>query len=137
MTRDEMVTLTQYVKALCPQQAVDRYTPIVWHDVIGHLEFAECREAAVAVSRERAFIAPCDIIAEIAARRSAEQPHSNACRSGDCAACRSLSWCMCACHPRAVRALTSPPSPSRPALQREPGEPVALADAMRFIERPP
>lgn len=110
-----MVTLTRYIKALCPQQAIDGFTPIVWHDVLGHLELAECREAAIAVSRRQPFIAPAELVAEIAAKRSVGMPHSNACREGDCRECR-VSWCNCTCHPAAVEAVTAPDPGPRPAI---------------------
>src|SRR5215472_4887726 len=110
--------LARYVKALCPQQAIDEYTADAWHDVLGHLSFAECREAAIAVSRRQPFIAPAEIIREIADKRAASQPHSEACRIRNCRDCR-MGWCSCTCHPRAVAALTAPQQ------FREPGEPVA------------
>lgn len=115
MTREETVTLTQYIHALCPQQAVDKFTPIAWHDVLGHLDFAECRAAAVAVAGRQPFVAPAEIIREIADRRSVDQPHTEACRQGrhrDCV----FTWCRCTCHPAAIDKLAGPPAPPAPAL---------------------
>lgn len=114
MRRTETVKLTRTVKALCPHQAIDEYTPDVWHDVIGHLELADCMSAVAAVNGRQPFIAPSDIIREIAAQRGSDQPHSQACRGGDCRLCLfgagEGSWCMHTCHPRAVAALTAPQS---------------------------
>lgn len=56
--------LTRYVKALCPQQAIDSYTPIAWHDVIGELSLTEARTAAAAVASRQPFVAPSEILAE-------------------------------------------------------------------------
>jgi hypothetical protein len=131
MTREECIDLAQYVGALCPQQAIGRHTGLAWHDVLGHLEFAECRHAAAMVAARQPFVAPSEIIAEIADARSAERPHSEACRLGDCRSCRhgvgERAWCMCVCHPRAVKALAGP-RPDRPALPAGPRrfEPGAL-----------
>lgn len=106
MTPTETVMLVRFVKALCPQQAIDTYTPDAWHEVIGHLELAECREAAAAVARRKPFVSPSEIIREIADVRSVSEPHSTACRGSDHGDCR-VSWCGCACHPANIRGITS------------------------------
>ena len=48
MTPHETLLLTRYVKACCPQQAIDEYTPDAWHDLLGDLSLADCRAAVVA-----------------------------------------------------------------------------------------
>lgn len=122
MTREETVTLAQYVHALCPQQAIDRYTPIAWHDVLGHLEYEECRQAARAVAARQPFVAPSEIIREIADARSATMRQSQACRDGDCDGCR-FSFCSHSCHPSAVGAIAGPPPAPRPSLGSRGGDP--------------
>lgn len=119
MTPRETGMLVAYVAGACPQQKMNDLTPDAWHDILGHLEFAECRQAARCVASRQPFVAPSEIIGEIAAKRSAEQPHSNACRGQDHRDCR-VSWCMCICHPQAVRTLTTPPQPGQPALPAGP-----------------
>lgn len=119
--------LLAYVAGACPSQKMNDLTPDAWHDILGHLEYAECRAAARAIGGRQPFIAPSEIIAEIAAQRSAEQPHSNACRGQDHRDCR-VSWCMCICHPQAVRTLTRP-QPDKPELPAGPRRynPAALS----------
>lgn len=120
MTREECVKLAGYVGDLCPQQRIGKATGLVWHDVLGHLDYDECRRAAVLVAARQPFVAPSEIIAEIADARSSEQPHSEACRGSDCRNCR-YRWCMCVCHPRAIRALAGPaPKPGVPELPAGP-----------------
>lgn len=120
MTREECVKLAIYVGELCPQQRIGKATGLAWHDVIGHLDYAECRQAAALVAGRQPFVAPSEIIAEIADARSSEQPHSEACRGSDCRNCR-YRWCMCVCHPRAVRTLAGPkPKPTAPELPAGP-----------------
>lgn len=119
MTRDEMVNLTQYISVLCPAQKLEKLTPLAWHDVLGHLEFSECRQAAAQIAARQPFIAPSEIIREIADSRCAMMRQSNACRDGDCEACR-VSWCAHSCHPGAVDAIAGPPPtprPTRPQLR--------------------
>jgi hypothetical protein len=67
-----MVTLTKYVHAACPHQAIDDYTPDAWHDIIGDLSLAECRAAVAAMANDVRFIAPCDIRKHADSERRAE-----------------------------------------------------------------
>jgi hypothetical protein len=71
MTPREAVLLTRYVKACCPQQSIDEYTPDAWHDLLGDLSLDECRQAAAAVAKRQPFVAPAEIRAEVRAVREA------------------------------------------------------------------
>jgi ribosomal protein L13E len=71
MTPREAVLLTRYVKACCPQQAMDKYTPDAWHDLLGDLDAAECKAAAAEVGKRQPFIAPAEIRAEVRKAREA------------------------------------------------------------------
>jgi len=51
MNRQEMVTFVRYVKAMCPAQAIDDFTPDAWRDVVGDLALADCRAAVVQMKR--------------------------------------------------------------------------------------
>lgn len=78
MNRQEAVALTRYVKACCPQQAIDEYTPDAWHDLLGDLDLDTCRQAAARVARRQPFVAPAEIRAEV---RTERQQRLAACRS--------------------------------------------------------
>lgn len=65
MTPSETVVLTRYVKALCPQQQIDEYTPDAWHDLLGDLLLGECREGAKRVAQRQPFVSPSEIRAEV------------------------------------------------------------------------
>lgn len=65
MTPDETVVLARYVRALCPQQKFDEYTPDAWHDVLADFGLADARAAAAAVARRQPFVSPAEIIDEI------------------------------------------------------------------------
>lgn len=65
MTHEETVLLARYVRACCPQQAIDEYTPDAWHDLLGDLELADCRAAVAAVAKRQPFVAPAEIITEV------------------------------------------------------------------------
>lgn len=71
MTPKEAWSLTRYVAACCPQQAIDEYTPEAWHDLLGDLSFNDCRAAAATVARRQPFVAPSEIRAEV--RRDREE----------------------------------------------------------------
>lgn len=65
MTPSETVALTRYVKACCPQQQIDDYTPDAWFDLLGDLEMADCHAAVKVVCKRQPFIAPAEIRAEV------------------------------------------------------------------------
>lgn len=69
MNPNETVMLARYVKALCPQQKFDEYTPDAWHDVLADFALADARPAAAAVARRQPFVSPSEIIAEIRKQR--------------------------------------------------------------------
>lgn len=65
MTPDETVILARYVRALCPQQKFDEFTPDAWHDVLGDYQLADARQAAARVAKRQPFVAPSEIVGEI------------------------------------------------------------------------
>lgn len=65
MTPQEALLLTRYVKACCPQQAIDEFTPEAWHDILGDLRLEDCRAAVVAIKRRAVFVDPSEIRAEV------------------------------------------------------------------------
>jgi len=71
MTPRETVILARYVKALCPQQAIDEFTPDAWHDLLGDYSLDEARAAAATVARRQPFVAPAEMIAECDRERRA------------------------------------------------------------------
>jgi hypothetical protein len=65
MRPQETLILTRYVRACCPQQAMDRYTPDAWHELLGDLSLEDCKQAVTAVARRQPFVAPAEIRAEV------------------------------------------------------------------------
>ncbi|MFE3202157.1 hypothetical protein [Embleya sp. NPDC059237] len=65
MDEVEAVDLVRWVQALCPQQHIDRLTGEAWFDVLEPFDFEECKAAATACAREKPFVAPAEIIAEV------------------------------------------------------------------------
>lgn len=63
------MVLCRYVKAACPQQAIDEYTPDAWHDLLGDIEFSEAHRAAKVVATRQPFVAPAEIRNEVARHR--------------------------------------------------------------------
>ncbi|GGQ83493.1 zinc finger domain-containing protein [Streptomyces flaveolus] len=70
MTPDETVILARYVRALCPQQKFDEYTPDAWHDILCDYQLADARQAAAQVARRQPFVAPAEIADEISKIRA-------------------------------------------------------------------
>lgn len=69
MTPDEVVVLARYVRALCPGQKFDEFTPDAWHDVLADFGLADSRAAAAAVAKRQPFVSPAEIITEIRKHR--------------------------------------------------------------------
>ncbi|MCB9377108.1 MAG: hypothetical protein H6515_14730 [Microthrixaceae bacterium] len=77
MNAQEAAVLCRYVKACCPQQAIDDYTADAWADLLHDIRFNDARDAVRAVVARQPFIAPSEIRAEVArirARRITEHP---------------------------------------------------------------
>lgn len=108
MNLKEVGLLLGYVAGACPAQKMNDLTGDAWLDILGHLSYDECRAAVRIVGAKQPFISPSDIIAQVAAVRSPERPHSNACRGQDHRNCL-MTWCECICHPGAIQKLAGPP----------------------------
>ena len=65
MTPTEALTLCRLAKAMCPQQAVDEFTPDAWHLLLEPHRFEDCKAAMVKICRTQVFVAPAEIIAEV------------------------------------------------------------------------
>ncbi|MFB7672898.1 hypothetical protein ACFC26_15970 [Kitasatospora purpeofusca] len=70
MNELEAVALARYVRALCPQQKFDEYTPDAWHDVLGDYDLQDCKQAAADIARRQPWIAPAEIIDEVKRNRN-------------------------------------------------------------------
>lgn len=55
----------RFIKAVSPAQAIDEWTPNLWHDIIGHLDAEAARNAVIAVKHSQTFVDPSDIIREV------------------------------------------------------------------------
>jgi hypothetical protein len=70
VNEDEAVALARYVHAVCPQQKFDEYTADTWGDVLGDLEFEDCKRAVIEIARRQPWVAPAEIIAEVKRNRT-------------------------------------------------------------------
>lgn len=70
MIATESLALTRFVRAACPQQKFDEYTPDAWHELLADLEFADCKTAAVELARRQPFVSPAEIRAEVRRARA-------------------------------------------------------------------
>lgn len=87
MTRDEVITLCQYVAEMSPHQRFTEFTPNVWADVLSTddgqlpwLTLDDARTAVVTIKRRQVFIDPSDILAEVKRMRgrAADQQRAEA-----------------------------------------------------------
>lgn len=71
MTPAESLTITRMVRAVCPQQKFDEYTPDAWHKLLEPLSFADCETAVIELGRRQTFISPAEITTEVRRARNA------------------------------------------------------------------
>lgn len=65
MNAQEAALLCRYVKAACPQQAIDQFTPTAWADLLSDIRLEDAKLAVKAVVSRQPFIAPAEIRAEV------------------------------------------------------------------------
>ena len=69
MNETETAVLTRLVRATCPAQKIDEYTPDAWHAIFRKLpfdlSFDDARTAVEALGADQAFIAPADIVKHV------------------------------------------------------------------------
>ena len=65
MNPAECLILCRFVKAACPQQAIDEYTPDAWSLLLEHVRLEDAKLAVVAITQRSPFCAPAEIIAEV------------------------------------------------------------------------
>lgn len=71
MTEEDTVLLVGYVRALCPQQKFDEYSPDAWYDVLHDYSLDEAKTAAASVASRQPFVAPGEIATEVRKQRRA------------------------------------------------------------------
>jgi hypothetical protein len=52
---NEAIMLCRFVKAACPQQAIDEYTPDAWLILLEPFRYEDCKQAAVELARAEPF----------------------------------------------------------------------------------
>lgn len=65
MNPTEAVGLCRFVKAACPQQAIDEATPDAWGLLLADVRFEDAKAAVVNLARRQPFVAPAEIVAEV------------------------------------------------------------------------
>lgn len=71
MTPSESLMIVRMVRAICPQQKFDEYTPDAWHRLLDDLTFADCETAVIELGRRQTFISPSEIRTEVRRARNA------------------------------------------------------------------
>lgn len=70
MNPTESLALTRFVRAACPQQKLDEYTPDAWHELLADLTFADCKGAVVELAKRQPFVSPAEIRTEVRRARN-------------------------------------------------------------------
>lgn len=70
MNQDEIAALTRLIKAICPAQKFDEYTPDAWLLVLDDVTLEAAVAALKPLARTHRFIAPADIAEHIRTERA-------------------------------------------------------------------
>lgn len=65
MTPTQAVALCRLVKACCPQQQIDAYTPDAWGPLLEDKRFEDCQLAVQNLAKRQPFISPSEIRDEV------------------------------------------------------------------------
>ena len=65
MNAAEVVKVCRLVRAYCPAQAMDSYTPDAWFDVIGRVRIEDAIDAVKHLAGSQSFIDPSQILARV------------------------------------------------------------------------
>lgn len=71
MNSTETALIIRAVKALCPAQKFDEYTPDVWESVLADTDYADAKTAIIALRRASPWIGPSEIDTEVRRMRAA------------------------------------------------------------------
>ena len=84
MAPEETILLVAYIRASCPQQAMNEYTPDAWHDVLScepWLTLEAARSAVVELKRRQPFADVSEIIAQAKVMRSKQRELDDAAKT--------------------------------------------------------
>jgi hypothetical protein len=60
---EDSVRLCRYVKACCPQQAIDELTPLAWADHLADVPYEDAKAAAKEITAKQPFVTIAEILA--------------------------------------------------------------------------
>jgi hypothetical protein len=70
VNQQETAILVRVVRATCPAQKIDEYTPDAWHPILAGISLEDARQAVAALGAELPFIAPADIVKHVRKTRT-------------------------------------------------------------------
>ena len=71
MSPEETIALCRLVKAVCPSQALDQYTPDAWALILRHIDYNDAKQAVIDIASrplepgKSSYIEPGHIVAQV------------------------------------------------------------------------
>lgn len=62
--------LCRYVRACCPQQAIDQYTPDAWADHLEHIPYEDAKAAVKEITAKQPFVTIAEVLAIVKRMRA-------------------------------------------------------------------
>jgi hypothetical protein len=79
VTPDETLRIVRFVRAACPQQKLDEYTPDAWHILLADIAYTDALTATQTLAKRQPFVSPAEIIGEVKRIRADRlRAHGNA-----------------------------------------------------------
>lgn len=70
MTPKQAIALLRLVHAVCPAQAIDKYTPDVWGELLADIALEDAQTAVRALGTRQPWISPADVIQAVREART-------------------------------------------------------------------
>lgn len=65
MNPEDTIMICRYVAACCPQQAIDEFTPQVWHDHLEPFPYEQVKTATKALTANKPFVQISELVSEV------------------------------------------------------------------------
>jgi hypothetical protein len=62
MNEAEALKLCRYVKACCPQQAIDEFTPLAWADHLANVPYEDAKTACKQITAAQPFVTIAEVL---------------------------------------------------------------------------
>jgi hypothetical protein len=90
---EDAVKLCRYVKACCPQQAIDELTPLAWADHLEHVSYDDAKAAAKEITAKQPFVTIAEVLVVVKRIRASRiEDHAPLTPPPDLTPLETIAW---------------------------------------------